>query len=98
MNAKNETMEIAAQNAASELDHKPASVGAAVFVALALWLGLILFLGAQGAFAGRADSPPLPIFFGFAIPLVVFLAAYFGWSEFRTFILGADLRFVAAIE
>src|SRR6266540_3596182 len=40
----------------------------------------------------------LPIFFGVAIPLALFLAAYFGSSPFRDFILGADIRFVAAIE
>jgi hypothetical protein len=67
-------------------------------VALALWLGLVSFLAFQGAFVKSANSPPLPIFFGVAIPLAVFLAAYFGSSPFRDFILGADLRFVAAIE
>ena len=35
---------------------------------------------------------------GFAIPLAVFFAANFGWSAFRTFILNADLRFLAAIQ
>jgi hypothetical protein len=65
---------------------------------LALWLGLVFLLGTQGAFVGSAGSPPLPIFFGFAIPLALFFAAYFGWSTFRTFILGADLRLVTAIQ
>jgi len=67
-------------------------------VALALWLGLVFLLGAQGAFVGSPGSPPLAIFFGFAIPLAVFFAAYFGWSGFRAFVLGADLRFVATIQ
>jgi hypothetical protein len=40
----------------------------------------------------------MPIFFGFAIPLAIFFAAYFGWNKFRAFVLGADLRFVAAIQ
>jgi len=65
---------------------------------LALWLGLIVVLGAQGAFKGSAGSPPLPIFFGFAIPLTVFFAAYFGWSAFRAFVLAADLRLLASIQ
>jgi hypothetical protein len=65
---------------------------------MALWLGLVLLLGAQGAFVRGADSPPLPIFFGFAIPLAVFFAAYFGWSAFRAFVLGADLRLAAAMQ
>lgn len=67
-------------------------------VAMTLWLGLIFVLGAQGAFVGKAGSPPLPIFFGFAIPLAVFFAAYFGWSSFRAFVLAADLRLLAAIQ
>lgn len=69
-----------------------------IVAALALWLGLVIYLGARGAFAGSADSPPLPIFFGAAIPLALFLAAYFGWSTFRAFVLGADLRLVTAIQ
>jgi len=69
-----------------------------VTVVLALWLGLVFLLGAQGAFVGSPGSPPLAIFFGFAIPLAVFFAAYFRWSGFRAFVLGADLRLVAAIQ
>jgi hypothetical protein len=69
-----------------------------VTVALALWFGLVLLLGAQGAFVGRAGAPPLPIFIGFASPLALFFAAYFGWGAFRAFVLGADLRLVTAIQ
>jgi hypothetical protein len=69
-----------------------------VFAVLALWLGLIIYLGSHGAFVGNADSPPLPIFFGAAIPLAVFFTAYFSWGAFRTFILSADLRLVTAIQ
>ena len=98
MNIKTETMASITGNVASELNNGRSSARLVVFVALALWLGLVSFLAYQGAFAGSANSPPLPIFFGVAIPLAVFLAAYFGSSPFRDFILGADLRFVAAIE
>src|SRR4029453_1253120 len=49
-------------------------------------------------FVTNPGSPPLPIFLGLAIPLSLFLAAYFGWTPFRDFILGADLRFVAAMQ
>src|SRR5437899_11652240 len=98
MNIKTETMGSITGNVSSELNNGRSSARLVVFVALALWLGLVSFLASQGAFVGSANSPPLPIFFGVAIPLAVFLAAYFGSSPFRDFILGADLRFVGAIE
>jgi hypothetical protein len=98
MNMKNETMGSISENVASELDNGHSNLKSLVFVALALWLGLVSFLGSQGAFVGSADSPPLAIFFGFAIPLAVFFAAYFGWSAFRAFVLSADLRLVTAMQ
>ncbi len=91
-------MESINQNVPSELNYGHANVRSLVSVVLALWLGLVFFLGAQGTFGASAGSPPLPIFFGFAIPLVVFFAAYFGWGAFRAFVLGADLRLLAAVQ
>lgn len=98
MNTKNETMGSLTENVASERDNGHSNVRSVVFVALALWLGLVIFLGSQGAFVASPNLPPLPIFFGLAIPLAIFFAAYFGWSAFRNFILGADLRLVTAIQ
>ena len=98
MNTINESKRSILENVASELKNNHSRVRSVVAVALALWLGLVLFLGSQGAFIGSAGSPPWRIFVGLAIPLVVFFAAYFGWSEFRTFILGADLRLVTAMQ
>ncbi|HTR41909.1 MAG TPA: hypothetical protein VMH87_09870 [Pseudomonadales bacterium] len=86
------------ENAASGLNPGRPQLKPAVFAALALWLGSVIVLGSQGAFVARTDSPPLPIFFGVAIPLAVFFAAYFTWGAFRAFILGADIRLVAAIQ
>jgi hypothetical protein len=94
----NKTMGSLTESAAAELDNGHASMRAVVLVALAVWLGLIIFLGLKGAFVGGTDSPPLALFLGFAIPVAVFFAAYFGWGAFRAFILGADLRLVAAIQ
>ena len=98
MNMKTATIESIRNNAASEPDRSRPSLSSLVLSALALWLGLVLFLGRRGAFVGTPGSPPLPIFIGFATPLAVFFAAYFGWGAFKNFILGADLRFVSAIQ
>jgi hypothetical protein len=98
MNMKIVTMGSLKENVASELNDNHSSVRRVVAVVLALWLGLVFLLGAQGAFVRSGDSPPLPIFFGLAIPLAVFFAAYFGWSAFRAFVLSADLRLAAAIQ
>jgi hypothetical protein len=98
MNMKNETMGSITENVASELNNGHSNVRSVVFAALALWLGLVSFLGSQGAFVGSEGSPPLPLFLGLAIPLAVFFAAYFGWSTFRAFILGVDPRLVAAMQ
>jgi len=98
MNMTNESIGSINANAGSEPNHNQSSVRLVVSVALALWFGVAFLLGAQGAFVGRAGSPPLAIFFGFAIPLAVFFAAYFGWGAFRAFVLGADLWLVTAIQ
>src|SRR5258708_212621 len=98
MNMKIEIQECLKETMASEVNDHQSSTRSVVTVALALWFGFVVFLGAQGVFVGPTDSPPLPIFFGFAIPLVVFFAAYFGWSAFRAFVLGADVRLVSAIQ
>ena len=86
------------ENVASQPKDRRSSVRSVVSVALAIWFGVVFLLGAQGAFVGRAGSPPLPIFFAFALPLGVFFAAYFEWDAFRAMVLGADLRLVAAIQ
>jgi|ERR1051326_2249777 hypothetical protein len=98
MNATNENVESIDINVASQLNDNHSSIRSFVFVILALWFGLVFLLGSQGAFVGRVDSPPLPIFLGLATPLVLFFAAYFGWSAFREFTLSADLRLVTAMQ
>jgi hypothetical protein len=95
---KSESMGSLNQIGTSESSHKRLCMKHVVAVAMGLWLGLVWLLGAHGAFVASPGSPLLPIFFGLAIPLAVFFAAYFGWGKFRTFVLGADLRLVAAIQ
>jgi hypothetical protein len=96
MNVANESMESINANVALNDNHS--SMKSFVFVVLGVWLGLVLVLGSQGAFVGRPGLPPLPIFFGLAIPLALFFGAYLGWSAFREFILDADLRLVTAVQ
>lgn len=98
MNTKNETMENFRENVGLELNHGRSSLKVLVFTVLALWFGLVFFLGSQGAFVARPGSPPMPVFLGLAVPLAVFFAAYFWWGAFRNFILGADPRFVVAMQ
>lgn len=98
MNMTNESIGSINENVSSEPNDCRSNVSSIVSVALALWFGLVFLLGAQGAFVGRAGSPPLPIFLGVAIPLALFFAAYFGWGAFRAYVLGADLRLAAAIQ
>src|SRR6201986_1681902 len=83
MNIKTETINNITGSLASELNNARPSVRSVVIATLALWFGLVVFLGAQGAFVTNPGSPPLPIFLGLAIPLSLFLAAYFGWTPFR---------------
>ncbi len=98
MNMKNESMAGIGENVAWESTGRHLGVKRVVAVALGLWLGLVCFLGSQGAFVASADSPPLSIFLGLAVPLAVFFSAYLGWGAFRAFILSADLRLVSALQ
>jgi hypothetical protein len=98
MNIKTETLGSFKQNTAAELDENPAGMKFIIYTALALWLGLVLLLESRGAFIPQPGEPPIPLFLGFGLPLAAFFAAYFGWSGFRTFVLGADLRFVSAVQ
>lgn len=98
MNMINESAGSISEKVTSELKDNQVNVRSAVAVAMALWLGVVVVLGSRGAFIGSAGSPPLGIFFGLAIPLGLFFAAYYAWGRFRSFVLGADLRLVAAIQ
>lgn len=98
MNLTTENMGSIDESVTSEFKNNPLGVRPIVSAALALWLGLVFVLGAQGAFVGSAGSPPLAILLGLAIPLGLFFAAYLTWGAFRAFVLGADLRLVTAIQ
>jgi hypothetical protein len=74
------------------------NVTAIVFGVLAIWLALVVVLGMEGRFVAPPGSAPLPILFGVAAPLVVFLAASLGMPAFRDFVLTVDLRLVTGVQ
>src|SRR5258705_6718049 len=83
---------------ASDPTESHSSTRLLVEIALAVWLGLVFYFGAQGAFVRPPETPPFPILLGATIPLVVFLAAYFTSSAFKAFVLASDIRQGAAIH
>jgi hypothetical protein len=79
-------------------DENHSNVTAIVFGVLVIWLALVVVLGMERRFVTPPGSAPLPILFGVATPLVVFLAAYLGAPAFREFVLTVDLRLVTGIQ
>jgi hypothetical protein len=73
---------------ASSRAEEPPAAARVVGAVLALWLGLVVVLGAAGALAQPPGTPPLPIF----------VAAYRLSGRLRAFVLGLDLRVVTAIH
>jgi hypothetical protein len=76
----------------------PAGVKAFAAVALAAWLGTVVFLGARGSFVLASGTAPYPIGLGFAVPLLVFLAAFWLSAPFRKFLMAADLPLLTAVQ
>ena len=73
-------------------------VSLGISVVLALWLVLVVSLGALGAFVVPAGEPPFPIAIGVGAPLLLFFAALRLSRSFRDFVLSLDLRFIAGIQ
>jgi len=73
-------------------------VRAAVWAILLLWLVAVLILGASGIFVRDPGAPPLPIFAGVVIPLLVFLAAFWSGGKFRDFVITLDLEVASGIQ
>lgn len=61
-----------------------------VMIVLAVWLAVVLLLGANGGFVRPPEKPPFPILFGATVPLVVFVVAYLLWGAFRAYMLTSD--------
>lgn len=65
---------------------------------LALWFVVVFLLGAAEVFVRPPGTPPIPILIGAVVPLVVFLAAYWGSASFHMFVLAIDLPLATAIQ
>lgn len=67
-------------------------------VVLAAWLAAVLILGSRGFFVRPPGEPPSTLLLGFAVPILLFLAALRTSRSFRDFVLAADLRLLAAVQ
>jgi hypothetical protein len=73
-------------------------VGQTIKTALAAWLGVVLIAGASGVFIGAPGQPPLPVFAGAVVPLIVFAIAMRASLAFREFLLALDTRLIVAMQ
>ncbi len=71
---------------------------ALVGVVLTLWLGIVVYLGAVGAFITAPGTIPIPIALGAGLPVVVFLALFLASTTFRNFLLSCDLPLMTAVQ
>jgi len=70
----------------------------AIMAALAVWLGIVLILGASGAYLGSPGQPPLPVFASAVVPLLAFAIALRLLPAFREFLLALDVRLIVGIQ
>lgn len=69
-----------------------------VSVLLTVWLALVFFLGAGGAFISPPGTPPFPILVGVTAPIIAFLATFRLSRAFREFVLAVDPRLATGIQ
>jgi len=65
---------------------------------LAVWLAVIVILGANRAFLVPPGTPPYPIAIAVAAPIAVFLAALWLSAGFRSFVSSVNLPLITAIQ
>src|SRR5947208_15459942 len=65
---------------------------------LAVWLALVLVLGALGAFVRLPGELPIPIALAVAAPVVVFLAAFLISAGIQSFVMAGDLPLATAVQ
>lgn len=69
-----------------------------VAAALAIWLALILILGAIGVFDTPESALPLPLLLAVMMPILIFLALFRAVAGFRDLVLSADLRLATGVQ
>ena len=74
------------------------STGGIVAVVLAIWLALVVILGAREAFVGPANTPPVALLIAVTSPVLIFLAALWTSDAFRDFALTLDLRLITSVQ
>lgn len=65
---------------------------------LAIWLALVFWFGAGEVFVAPHGTPPLALLTTGAVPIILFLAAFWVSRSFREFVLAADLRLAAGVQ
>src|SRR5262249_22199453 len=68
-----------------------------VALVLAVWLALIVALGATRALTVAPGTPPYPIAIAVVAPFVVFFAALWSSAAFRSFVSAVDLALITAV-
>jgi hypothetical protein len=75
-----------------------ASGKAFVALVLAVWLALVVVLGATRAFTGAPGIPPYPIAVAVVAPFGVFFAGLWLSAGFRSFVSAVDLPLITAVQ
>ena len=74
-------------------------VGQVVKVALAAWLAAVVILASRNVFGqGAPGQPPLAVFAGAVVPLILFGAAMRMSQALREFLLALDIRWIVGIQ
>ena len=76
----------------------PSSASRVVALVVAVWLGLIAWLGAIDAFAPPPGQPALPLLAAVLGPIAIFFVAYRTSHRVRDLVLGADVRLLTATQ
>lgn len=72
--------------------------GQTIFAILAIWLGAVFALGAVGVFVDPPGRPPLAVFIGAVLPLMLFGIAWRTSRAFREFLLALDIRLIVGMQ